>query len=139
MKIIECVPNFSEGRDLSVIEKIKDAIQSVQGITLLDVDSGIDTNRSVFTFVGEPDSVVDAAFKGISIASKIIDLRNHIGAHARMGATDVCPFVPISGISIDECVKYSIILAEKVGKILNIPVFMYESSATNESRIKISR
>jgi len=96
MKIIECVPNFSEGRDTALIKEITDAMESVSGITLLDVDPGADTNRTVVTIVGDPDSVIEAAFLGIKKALELIDMRNHSGAHARMGATDVCPFVPIS-------------------------------------------
>ncbi len=134
MKIIECVPNFSEGRDMILINKITDAIESVSGVTLLDVDPGADTNRTVVTIVGDPDSVIEAAFSGIKIASEIIDMRRHSGAHARMGATDVCPFVPISDTTMDDCVEYSKILAEKVGKELKIPVFLYEYSAAISER-----
>ena len=134
MKIIECVPNFSEGRDMILINKITDAIESVSGVTLLDVDPGADTNRTVVTIVGDPESVIEAAFSGIKIASEIIDMRKHLGAHARMGATDVCPFVPISETTMDDCVKYSKILAEKVGKELKIPIFLYEYSAATSER-----
>lgn len=134
MKIIECVPNFSEGRDLNKIKEITDAIESAGGITLLDVDPGADTNRTVVTIVGSPEAVIEAAFKGIKKASEIIDLRNHQGAHARMGATDVCPFVPIAGATMDDCVEYSEILGARVGKELNIPVFLYEYSASTPDR-----
>ena len=134
MKIIECVPNFSEGRDMILINKITDAIESISGVTLLDVDPGADTNRTVVTIVGDPESVIEAAFFGIKIASEIIDMRKHLGAHARMGATDVCPFVPISKTTMDDCVKYSKILAEKVGKDLKIPIFLYEYSAATSER-----
>jgi len=134
MKIIECVPNFSEGRDLSIIKQITDSMVSSGGITLLDVDHGADTNRTVVTFVGEPDSVIEAAFLGIKKAAEIIDMRKHTGAHARMGATDVCPFVPISDVSMEDCVKYSKILGDRVGKELNIPIFLYEYSASKFDR-----
>ena len=120
MKIIECVPNFSEGQDLSLIKKITDIMESVTGITLLDVASGADTNRTVVTIVGDPDSVIESAFLGIKKASELIDMRTHRGAHSRMGATDVCPFVPISDTTIDDCVIYSMQLAKQVGKELNI-------------------
>ena len=134
MKLIECVPNFSEGRDMILINKITDAIESVSSVTLLDVDPGADTNRTVVTIVGDPESVIEAAFSGIKIASELIDMRKHLGAHARMGATDVCPFVPISETTMDDCVKYSKILAEKVGKELKIPIFLYEYSAATSKR-----
>ena len=138
MKIIECVPNFSEGRDTALIKEITDAIESVSGITLLDVDPGIDTNRTVVTMVGDPESIIEAAFLGIKKGSELIDLRNHGGAHARMGATDVCPFVPISETSMDDCIKYSKILAKRVGAELNIPVFLYEFSAATNDRINLA-
>ena len=118
MKIIECVPNFSEGRDKAIIKKITDAIESVSGVTLLNVDPGADTNRTVVTIVGNPESVIEAAFSGIKKASEIIDMRKHSGAHARMGATDVCPFVPISEIAMDDCVEYSKILCLNLEKNL---------------------
>ena len=118
MKIIECVPNFSEGKDHNIITSIADSIEAVSGITLLDVNPGADTNRTVVTFVGPPEDVIDAAFMGIKMASEVIDMNLHSGAHARMGATDVCPLVPISNTSMDECVQYSIILAKRVGKEL---------------------
>ena len=125
MKIIECVPNFSEGRDLDLIKEITDTMESVSGITLLDVDPGADTNRTVVTIVGDPESVIESAFLGIKRGSKLIDMQKHSGAHARMGATDVCPFVPISGTTMDDCVKYSKQLAKRVGEQLKIPVFLY--------------
>ncbi len=138
MKIIECVPNFSEGRDTSLIKEITDAMESVSGITLLDVDPGADTNRTVVTIVGDPDSVSESTFLGIKKGAELIDMRNHSGAHARMGATDVCPFVPISGVTMDDCVKYSKQLARRVGEELNIPVFLYEFSATSDDRINLA-
>ena len=134
MKIIECVPNFSEGRDMAVIKSITNSIETVSGVTLLDVDPGSDTNRTVVTFVGTPDDVIDAAFKGIQKATEIIDMSLHSGAHARMGATDVCPLVPILNTNMEECVQYSKILAERVGNELNIPIFLYEHSATSQER-----
>ena len=138
MKIIECVPNFSEGRDLSLIKQITDSMESVGGITLLDVDPGADTNRTVVTIVGDPESVIQSAFLGIKKASELIDILKHRGAHARMGATDVCPFVPISEVSMDDCVVYSKQLAEQVGKELNIPVYLYEFSATSKERVNLA-
>ena len=106
-KLIECVPNFSEGTDKNKIDNIVNKINSVDGITILDIDSGKDTNRTVVTFVGKPDSVIDAAFEGIKEASQLIDMSSHTGTHPRIGATDVCPLIPIKGITMDECVKYS--------------------------------
>ncbi len=134
MKLIECVPNFSEGRDLKKIQTITDAIETVPGITLLDVDPGEDTNRTVVTIVGEPDAVAEAAFIGIQAASKVLDMRNHKGAHARMGATDVCPFIPVSGVTMDACVAVSKAVGKRVGSELGIPVYMYENSAQKNER-----
>jgi len=138
MKIIECVPNFSEGRDLDLIKEITDTMESVSGITLLDVDPGADTNRTVVTIVGDPESVIESAFLGIKRGSELIDMQKHSGAHARMGATDVCPFIPISGTTMDDCVKYSKQLAKLVGEQLKIPVFLYEFSAANNDRINLA-
>jgi len=134
MRIVECVPNFSEGRDLEKIKQITDAIESVSGVSLLDVDPGADTNRTVVTIVGEPDAVIEGAFQGIKKASEILDMRTHSGAHARMGATDVCPFVPVSEVTMDDCVEFSKILGDRVGKELGISVFLYEYSATRSDR-----
>ena len=133
-QLIECVPNFSEGNDQNKINNIVNKINSVDGITILDIDSGKDTNRTVVTFVGKPDSVIDAAFEGIKEASQLIDMSSHAGTHPRIGATDVCPLIPIKGISMDECVKYSHQLAERVGTQLKIPVYLYENSAKNPDR-----
>ncbi len=133
-QLIECVPNFSEGSDQNMINNIVNKINSVDGITILDIDSGKDTNRTVVTFVGKPDSVIDAAFEGIKEASQLIDMSSHTGTHPRIGATDVCPLIPIKGISMDECVKYSHQLAERVGTQLKIPVYLYENSAKNPDR-----
>lgn len=133
-KIVECVPNFSEGHDLAVIEQITTSIDQVEGVTLLDVDPGADTNRTVVTFVGDPESVVEAAFQGIKRASEVIDMRKHSGAHARMGATDVCPFIPVSSMTMEECAELSRILGKRVGEELNIPVYLYEYSAATPER-----
>lgn len=134
MNLIECVPNFSEGRDLKKIKEITDAIETVSGITLLDVDPGEDTNRTVVTIVGEPDAVAEAAFIGIQAASNVLDMRNHTGAHARMGATDVCPFIPVSGVTMEECIAVSKSVGERVGSELAIPVYLYENSAQKKGR-----
>ncbi|NQV14028.1 glutamate formimidoyltransferase [bacterium] len=133
-KIVECVPNFSEGRDLAVIDQITTALKQVEGVTLLDVDPGADTNRTVVTFVADPDSAVEGAFQAIKRASEVIDMRQHSGAHARMGATDVCPFIPVSGISMEECAELARQLGKRVGEELNIPVYLYEYSASTPER-----
>ena len=123
MKLIECVPNFSEGKDLAKIKAITNAIESVDGITLLDVDPGADTNRTVVTFVGNPDAVGEAAYLGIKTATEVIDMSKHKGAHPRMGATDVCPFIPISNVSDEECIDLSKEIGQRVGEELSIPVY----------------
>ena len=105
--LVECVPNFSEGRDRTKIEAIADAIRSVQGVFLLDVDPGVDTNRTVYTFIGPPEAVKEAALEAARVAFKLIDMRTHRGAHPRIGALDVCPFVPVSGVSMEECIEIS--------------------------------
>jgi glutamate formiminotransferase/formiminotetrahydrofolate cyclodeaminase len=133
-KIIECVPNFSEGRDMSVIKQITDVIEAAEGVKLLDVDPGKDTNRTVVTFVGGPDEVSYAAFLAVKKASEIIDMSKHHGEHPRMGATDVCPFVPVSGITMEETVEYARKLAKKIGDELLIPVYCYENAAFEEKR-----
>jgi glutamate formiminotransferase/formiminotetrahydrofolate cyclodeaminase len=133
-RIIECVPNFSEGRDMSVIKQITDEVESVEGVKLLDVDPGKDTNRTVVTFVGDPEAVCEAAFRSVRKASEVIDMSKHHGAHPRMGATDVCPFIPVSGISMEETVKYARRVAERIGKELKIPVYCYENAAFEEKR-----
>ena len=130
-RLIECVPNFSEGNDMNIIRQITDAIESVEGIKLLNVDPGKATNRTVVTFVGTPEAVVEAAFLGIKKAGELIDMSKHKGEHPRMGATDVCPFIPISGISMEETVVYSKQLAKKVVEELGISVFLYEYSASD--------
>jgi len=133
-KIIECVPNFSEGRDMSVIKQITGAIESVRGVKLLDVDPGKDTNRTVVTFVGDPDAVSEAAFRAVKRASELIDMSKHRGEHPRMGATDVCPFIPVSGISMEETVTVARKVAERIGMELKIPVYCYENAAFGEKR-----
>ena len=137
-QLVECVPNFSEGRDSKKIKEITNAIESVSGTKILDVDMGADTNRTVVTFVGSPEIVSEAAFQGIKKASEIIDMRKHKGAHPRMGATDVCPFIPVSNISMDECVAIAKKTGEKVGKELNISIYLYENAASNEERKNLS-
>jgi glutamate formiminotransferase/formiminotetrahydrofolate cyclodeaminase len=134
MKLVECVPNFSEGRDLAKIEQITAEIKSTEGVTLLDVDPGKDTNRTVVTMVGSPEAVVEAAFKAIAKAAEVIDMSQHKGAHARMGATDVCPFVPVSGVTMDDCVELARKLGKRVGEELGIPVYLYEHAATKPER-----
>lgn len=133
-RLLECVPNFSEGRNMKVISGITEAICSVEGVKLLNVDPGRDTNRTVVTFVGDPEAVVEAAFRAVKKASELIDMRKHKGAHPRMGATDVCPFIPVSGITMAETVGYARQLAERTGKELNIPVYCYEYAAFEEKR-----
>jgi glutamate formiminotransferase/formiminotetrahydrofolate cyclodeaminase len=137
-KLIECVPNFSEGRDQNVIRQIADAIQSVDGAFLLDVDPGATTNRTVVTFVGSPEAAVEAAFRGIQRAAELIDMRKHKGAHPRMGATDVCPFVPISNVSWEEAVACATELGKRVGNELKIPVYLYEKAAPDPSRSNLA-
>ncbi|MFK7970656.1 MAG: glutamate formimidoyltransferase [Bacteroidia bacterium] len=132
--ILECIPNFSEGRDLAIIRQITDQIESVEGAKLLDVDPGASTNRTVVTFVGSPDAVIEAAFLAIKKAGELIDMRKQKGAHPRMGATDVCPLVPISGITAEEAVAYAHKLAKRVGEELDIPIYLYEEAATSPQR-----
>ncbi len=133
-KIVECVPNFSEGRDLSIIEKITDEIKKVNDVVLLDVDPGKDTNRTVVTFAGSPQAVEDAAFLAIKRASELIDMSKHSGAHPRMGATDVCPFIPVSNVTMEECAEISKKLAGRVAEELKIPMYLYEEAAATEER-----
>ena len=128
-QIIECVPNYSEGRDMAVVKQITDAIESVKGVRLLDVDPGEATNRTVVTFVGSPDDVVEAAFRGAAKAAQVIDMRQHHGAHPRMGATDVLPLIPVAGISLEECAALARKLAERMARELSIPCYCYEASA----------
>ena len=133
-QLVECVPNFSEGRDRAVIDAITAQIERVSGVTLLDVDPGEATNRTVVTFVGAPDAAVEAAFAAIARAAELIDMRVHSGAHARQGATDVCPFVPVSGITAEQCVELARRLGQRVGEELSIPVYLYELAATRPER-----
>ena len=133
-QVIECVPNFSEGVDMEVIKRITDQLESVEGVKLLDVDPGKATNRTVVTFVGSPAQVIEAAFRAIKMASEIIDMSKHSGEHPRFGATDVCPLVPVSGISMEETVKYAHQLAERIGDEIGIPVYCYENAALSDKR-----
>jgi len=133
-RVVECVPNFSEGRDRAKITQITNAIQAVRGVTLLDVDPGADTNRTVVTFVGDPDAVVEGAFQAIARAAQVLDMSQHHGAHPRLGATDVCPLVPIAGVSMEECAALARRLGERVGRELEIPVYLYEAAATRPER-----
>ncbi len=133
-QLIECVPNFSEGRDMNIINKITDEIRGVEGVSLIDVDAGKATNRTVVTMVGAPEQVVEAAFRAIKKAKELIDMRKHKGAHPRFGATDVCPLVPVSNISMGEVVDYARKLAKRIGDELNIPIYCYEQAALSETR-----
>ncbi|MEE9439189.1 MAG: glutamate formimidoyltransferase [Saprospiraceae bacterium] len=133
-QLIECVPNFSEGRDLTIIKQITDEIEKVAGVKLLDVDPGKATNRTVVTFVGEPEPVIEAAFLAIKKASEIIDMSKHKGEHPRMGATDVCPLIPIANITLEEVADYARKLGEKAGSALDIPFYLYEAAASKKER-----
>lgn len=133
-QLIECVPNFSEGRDMTVIKQITDVIEAVEGVKLLDVDPGEATNRTVVTFVGEPDVVCEAAYLAIAKAKELIDMRQHHGAHPRMGATDVCPLVPVANITLEECAELARKLGKRVGDELGVPVYAYESAAFTPER-----
>ncbi len=137
-KLIECVPNFSEGRDENIIRQISDAIKSTDGVSLLDVDPGATTNRAVVTFVGNPEAAVEAAFRGIKKAAELIDMRKHKGAHPRMGATDVCPFIPVSNVSWEEAIACAQQLGKRVGEELKIPVYLYEKAAKDKSRSNLA-
>lgn len=134
MKIIECIPNFSEGRDQATILAIRDAICSVPNIQFLLLESGEETHRTVMTFTGSPEAVTEAAFRAIQTAAERIDMSKHHGTHPRQGATDVCPFVPVSGITMKECAELATKLGKRVGEELQIPVYLYEYSATSEER-----
>jgi len=134
MQLIECVPNISEGRDTAKIKAITDVVETVEGVRLLDVDPGRSTNRTVITMVGAPDAVCEAAFLLVKKAAELIDMRQHKGEHPRMGATDVCPLVPVSGISLEECAEYAHKLGERIGRELGIPVYLYEKAATRPER-----
>ena len=134
MKLVECVPNFSEGRRPEVLDEIVGAMTAVEGVRLLDKEMDADHNRAVVTMIGEPESVLEAAFRGIAKAKDLIDLTGHEGEHPRMGATDVCPFVPVQDVTMDDCVELAKRLGERVGGELEIPVFLYEAAATRPDR-----
>ena len=133
-KIIECVPNFSEGRDMNIINQITAEITNTDGVKLLDVDPGATTNRTVVTFAGEPDAVIEAAFKAVKKATELIDMSKHKGAHPRFGATDVCPLVPVANITMQEVIEYANKLGKRIGEELGIPVYLYEFAAKSEDR-----
>ncbi len=133
-KIVECVPNFSEGRDLAIIKQITDEIEAVQGVQLLDVDPGESTNRTVVTFIGAPEPVKEAAFRAVKKAAELIDMRHHHGEHARFGATDVLPFVPVAGVTMEECAIYARETGKRIGEELGIPVYLYEHAASTPER-----
>jgi glutamate formiminotransferase/formiminotetrahydrofolate cyclodeaminase len=137
-QVIESVPNFSEGRDLDVIRQITAAIESVEGVSLLNVDPGASTNRTVVTFAGTPEAAVEAAFRGIQTAAELIDMRRHSGAHPRMGATDVCPFIPVSNVTWEEAIECARKLGKRVGDELKIPVYLYEKAASDPARSNLS-
>lgn len=137
-QLIECVPNFSEGRDQNIIKQITDEVESVEGVKLLNVDPGKATNRTVVTFVGTPANVIEAAFRAIKKAGELIDMAKHKGEHPRMGATDVCPLIPISNISMEETAKYAQQLAKRVGEELQLPVYLYEEAQPDKKRSNLS-
>ena len=133
-QLIECVPNFSEGNNMTIIKQITNEAESVEGVRLLDVDPGKATNRTVVTLVSTPDEIVEAAFRAIKKAAELIDMSKHKGAHPRFGATDVCPLVPVANISMKETIEYAHKLARRVGEELGIPVYCYEFAAGEEKR-----
>jgi glutamate formiminotransferase/formiminotetrahydrofolate cyclodeaminase len=133
-KLIECVPNFSEGNDMNIINQITAEIEAVDGVKLIDVDAGKATNRTVVTMVGSPDKVCEAAFRAVKKAAELIDMAKHKGAHPRFGATDVCPLIPIANITMDETVEYAYKLAERIGRELHIPIYCYEFAAKDAKR-----
>ncbi len=139
MKLVECVPNFSEGRRPEVLDAIVGAMTAVDGVRLLDSEMDADHNRAVVTIVGEPEAVLEGAFRGMAKAKDVIDLTTHEGEHPRMGATDVVPFVPVTGVTMDDCVELAKRLGERVGKELEIPVFLYESAATRPARQNLAK
>jgi glutamate formiminotransferase/formiminotetrahydrofolate cyclodeaminase len=138
-EIVECVPNFSAGRDASVVDQIVRRIDGTKGVCVLHVDIGVSANRTVVTLAGEPDAVVDAAFAGISAAREVIDLRSHSGVHWRQGATDVCPLVPLSGVTMEQCVSLARCLAQRVGETLDLPVYLYAEAASSVERRDLAR
>lgn len=133
-KLVQCVPNFSEGRDKDKIEKIVEEVRKVEGVKLLDYSMDKDHNRSVVTFIGEPEAVKEAAFNACKVASEVIDMSTHEGGHPRMGATDVIPLIPIKEVTMEDCIEYSKELGKRIGEELNISVYLYEKSASNPSR-----
>lgn len=136
-KIVECVPNFSEGKDKSIINAISAAVEAVEGVKLLDVDPGADFNRTVYTFVGEPEPILEAAFQAAKVGTSLIDMKYHKGEHARMGALDVCPFIPIKGVTDNDCIELSKKIGTRIAKELGIPVFLYAKSATKPERVRL--
>ncbi|MGF7056542.1 glutamate formimidoyltransferase [Brassicibacter mesophilus] len=138
-RIVQCVPNFSEGRDKDIIEKIVDEIRKVEGTKLLDYSPDKDHNRCVVTFIGTPEAVIEAAFNACKKASELIDMSKHTGEHPRMGATDVIPLIPITEVSVDECIEFSKKLGKRIGEELNISVFLYEKSATAAHRENLAK
>ena len=138
MQLIECVPNFSEGNDLNIIGEITGEVEAVEGVRLLNVDPGKATNRTVVTFVGSPEAVVEAAFRAIKKAGELIDMSQHKGEHPRMGATDVCPLIPVAGISMEETATWAKQLARRVGEELRLPVYLYEAAQANKERSNLS-
>ncbi len=138
MKLLECVPNISEGRNENIIKRIKDGFTAVPDVHVLHTDIGFSAHRTVFTVVGPPDNLVEATFKGIKIASQLIDMRNHQGEHPRMGAVDVCPFIPLMDMTEEEAIQYALALANKVGNELSIPVYLYEQAAKHPDRRNLS-
>lgn len=138
-RLVQCVPNFSEGRDEKKLEKILDEIRSVEEVKLLDYSMDKDHNRSVVTFIGEPEAVVEAAYNACKKAAELIDLQNHTGEHPRMGATDVIPLIPISDVTMDDCVEYSKELGKRIGEELNISVYLYEKSASSPERENLAK
>jgi len=136
-KIVECVPNFSEGQDQKTIEAISKAIENAQGCTLLDVDPGYSTNRTVYTFVGNPEAVIEGALAGARVAREMIDMREHKGEHPRFGAMDVCPFIPVAGVTMQECVEISKAFAKRAADELGVPFYLYEEAASEEYRSKL--
>ena len=137
-QLIECVPNFSEGNDMNVINQITAEIETTEGVRLLNVDPGKATNRTVVTMVGEPLAVIEAAFRAIKKAGELIDMSKHKGEHPRMGATDVCPLIPIANISMEETAKYAQQLAKKVGTEIGLPVYLYEAAQPDKTRNNLS-
>jgi glutamate formiminotransferase len=137
-RLLECVPNFSEGRNSEIIKKIAFAIQKMQGVNLLHVDSGFSVNRTVMTFIGHPEAVIDAAYEAIKVAAEWIDMSVQEGTHPRIGATDVCPLVPLKGLTLEEASEYALALSQRVGKFLGIPVYLYEYSSKYDYRKKLA-